>query len=367
MRGHFLGLLIGAIALGVSASVALAETRIALVIGNSNYQHTGILPNPANDAELLAGVLSNVGFQVTKQIDASRDQMQQSMLAFGRALRQPNTVGLFFYAGHGLQVNGFNYLVPVDADIASEDEVGIRTVPVNEFLQTLDSIGGRDGRMNIVVLDACRNNPFARGWRSAVRGLAPIDAPSGTLIAFSTAPGDVASDGKDGNSPYAKGLAKAIMQKGLQVEETFKTTRTHVLAATSSNKKPQTPWEQSSLTGQFYFVPGDATAPTGAASSQDEVEVAFWNSVQDSKQRADFEAYLRSFPSGKFAELARARLTTLTSAASIFAETPKSLRAPGVRELIDPSQLPSDPPDYSASHGVMNTDQTNKPGPLINP
>jgi hypothetical protein len=245
--------------------------------------------------------------------------------------------------------------------------VRFQTVPVSDFLQTLDSLGGRDGRMNIVVLDACRNNPFARGWRSADRGLAPIDAPSGTLIAFSTAPGDVASDGKDGNSPYAKGLSQAIMQKGLQVEETFKTTRTHVLAATKNNKKPQTPWEQSSLTGKFYFVPGESVVGGAVTNSQDEVEIAFWNSVKDSAQRTDLEAYLHSFPSGKFAELARTRLTTLTPAGSIVAGSPKLPRTPGGRELIDPSQLPSDSPDYSASHGVMNTDQTNKPGPLINP
>lgn len=350
-----------------SVAVSATEERVALVIGNSSYKHTAKLPNPSNDAELLARVLTSVGFKVTKQLDATRDQMQKSMLAFGRSLRQPKTVGLFFYAGHGLQVNGLNYLVPIDADISNEDEVRVQTVPVSDFLQTLDSLGGREGRMNIVVLDACRNNPFARGWRSADRGLAPIDAPSGTLIAFSTAPGDVATDGKDGNSPYAKGLAQAIMQKGLQVEETFKTTRTHVLTATAGNKKPQTPWEQSSLTGKFFFVPGESTASNVPPNSQDEVEIAFWNSVKDSTQSTDLEAYLRSFPQGKFAELARSRLSNKAPVAIAPTDAKKSGRPSGIRELIDPSQLPNDPPEYSAQHGVITNDSSSKPRPLIEP
>jgi uncharacterized caspase-like protein len=215
---------------------------LALVIGNSAYRHTSPLANPSNDASLMKRVLEQTGFAVRLLLDATRDDMMREMLAFGRTLRQPHTIGLFYFAGHGVQLNGLNYLVPVDADLKSEDEVRLQSVGLSEFLQTLDSLGGRDGRMNLVILDACRNNPVARGWRSAGRGLAPIDSPSGTMIAFATAPGAIAHDGRDGNSPYTRGLAQAITVPGLSVEQAFKSARAYVRAATAQEKEPQVPW-----------------------------------------------------------------------------------------------------------------------------
>lgn len=230
--------------------------RLALVIGNSAYQHVSPLANPQNDARLMESALSEAGFEVAQLLDADLTQMRRALLAFGRALREGDVeVGLIYYAGHGVQVNGENYLVPVSAQIADEDEIPIETINANDMLRTLDSAGSR---INIVVLDACRNNPFARSVRSATRGLAPVDAPRGTVIAYATSPGDVASDGAAGNSPYAAALAGAIRDaRGLPIESVFKATRRQVLAATSEK---QVPWETSSITGEFYFHP-----PSGSA------------------------------------------------------------------------------------------------------
>ena len=236
-------------------SLAAAETRIALVIGNSNYQHTSALDNPSNDADLMEKTLKGVGFQVTKVVDATRFEMRQAMLTYSRALAQPNTVGVFYYAGHGMQVEGQNYLLPIDAAPARKDELSLHGVSINDFLRTLDRVSGKQGRLNVVILDACRNNPFARGWRAVSRGLATVDAPSGTLIAFATAPGDVASDGTGKNSPYTLALSKMMTKPGLAIEQTFKAARNMVWELTSKSGSPQIPWESTSLRGDFYFVP----------------------------------------------------------------------------------------------------------------
>lgn len=243
-----------------------AQNRLALVVGNADYRHAGNLANPVNDAALIEAALRNTGFNVRSVRNASKDVLLAEMLAFSRSLRQSNTVGLFYFAGHGLQLNGENYLVPVDADIASEQEIKIAGVSLNDFLATLSSEGQRSGGMNIVILDACRNNPFARSWRSVSRGLAPVDSPSGTLIAYATAPGQVASDGAGGNSPYAKALANAIQIPGQPIEQTFKATRSAVRAATAREGRVQEPWETTSLTTDFYFIPQSVQAPAPAAA-----------------------------------------------------------------------------------------------------
>ena len=216
----------------------------------------------------MARVLGQVGFRATKLLNGTRDQMMREMLAFSRAIRNPNTVGLFYFAGHGVQLNGLNYLVPIDADINSEDETRLQSVDLSDLLHTMNA-AGRDGGLNLVVLDACRNNPFARGWRSASRGLAaPADSPSGTLIAFATSPGEVAYDGREGNSPYTQGLAQTILRPGLSIEQTFKATRIFVQAATAKEARPQVPWETTSLTGDFYFIAKGDPAPVAALSAK---------------------------------------------------------------------------------------------------
>jgi hypothetical protein len=222
------------------------EKRFALVIGNSDYE-VAPLKNPLNDAQDMAQTLSGLGFEVIYKQNVGRDDMKRVIRSFGEKIRGGGT-GLFYYAGHGLQVKGLNYLVPVDAKLSSEGEVDYECIEVGFVLAQME-----DARndMNIIILDACRNNPFSRSFRSMSRGLAPVNAPRGTLIAYATGPGLVASDGDGRNGIYTQELLKNIRVPGLGVEEVFKRVRISVLNLTQSK---QIPWESSSLTRDFYFV-----------------------------------------------------------------------------------------------------------------
>jgi Caspase domain len=228
---------------------ATAEGRIALVIGNSAYSGLARLKNPMSDAKLMTRTLRNLGFDVAELLDADAEGMKKAIQQFGRRIEQAggDTVSLFYYAGHGLQVNGLNYLVPVNARIQRESDVEIEAVDAGLVLRQMEDAGSR---VNLMILDACRNNPLPRGWRSLSRGLAVVNAPRGSLIAYSTAPGSVSMDGEGENSPYTQALAKAMQEPGLAAEEAFRHVRVRVLEATYGN---QVPWESSSLTGAFYF------------------------------------------------------------------------------------------------------------------
>src|SRR5262245_33335908 len=229
---------------------AQAEPRIALVVGNSNYgKEIGSLANPVNDAAAMAAALQQTGFQVIKVTDADQRKMKRAIRDFGDKLTAagPTATGLFFYAGHGVQIQGANYLVPIGADISKEGDVDIESVSADDVLKQMEFAGTR---VSIVVLDACRNNPMQRGFRSAVRGLAPMQATQGSFIAYSTSPGDVAADGQGKNSPYTTALVKTIVQPGVGIEEAFRIVRTEVMAAT---KDKQVPWDSSSLTAPFFF------------------------------------------------------------------------------------------------------------------
>jgi hypothetical protein len=256
--------LIIALALFVPALAHSAEKRIALVIGNSTYSN-GPLLNPANDARLISNELNNYGFDVITRLNADQKTMKRALEEFGRRLQDagPDSVGLFYYAGHGAQLNGRNYLIPTTASIEREGDMDIEAVSAD---WVLDQMRFAHNRLNIVVLDACRNNPFVRSMRSADRGLATMQAPSGVLIAYSTAPGDTAQDGSGSNSPFAEALAKA-MHEYVIVEEVFKHVRVSVEATT---REKQVPWEASSLTGDWYFPlkpPTPTVAPTVAVNS----------------------------------------------------------------------------------------------------
>ena len=255
----FLTILAVLVAVMLSEEVK-AEPRLALVIGNADYgRDLGRLPNPANDAALMASTLSKLGFKVTRLVDADQKQMKRAISDFGSALMAagPDAAGLFFYAGHGVQVAGENYLVPLHAEIAKEADVEIEAVQADWVLKQMEFAGNR---LNIVILDACRNNPLSRSVRAATRGLARMDAPKGSFIAYSTAPGETAADGTGKNSPYTIALAKAMLAPGIAIEETFRNARVDVLKATGEQ---QIPWESSSLTGAFFFQPG---APAGATA-----------------------------------------------------------------------------------------------------
>ena len=218
------------------------EKRIALVIGNSAY-HRAALAHASNDARLLEAKLKELHFEVSAYYDVGLKDMKRAARAFSDALKQggKNTVAFIYYAGHGVQVNGENYLIPVDENITNEGDVDIEAVNVSSIMSIIEHA---ETRLNIVVLDACRNNPFVYA-RSGARGLARIDAPSGSLVAFSTAPGKAARD----DSPYAATLAQELGESGLKIEEVFKKVR---LAVRDATRNEQTPWEHTSVTGEFY-------------------------------------------------------------------------------------------------------------------
>jgi hypothetical protein len=237
-------------------AMAQAERRVALVIGNGSYREAP-LRNPVNDSRAMAIALEETGFAVTRIENADRLAMQRAVLAFGKALSR-DAIGLFYYAGHGMQVRGTNYLIPINAQAQSEDEVEVEAVDVNYVLARMATA---ENRLNIVILDACRDNPFARAFRSGGRGLAAITAPTGTLIAYATAPGATAADGTGANGLFTGELITAVSQAGLRVEDVFKRTR---MAVVEKSRGRQTPWESSSLMGDFYFQP--TTAPVAAAA-----------------------------------------------------------------------------------------------------
>ena len=218
---------------------------MALVIGNGSYA-AGPLKNPVNDALDIAHALRDVGFEVIDKENIDQNDMKRAIREFGTKSRNSD-VALFYYAGHAIQVNGANYLVPIGATIEKEEEVEYESVDVGFVLAQMTSAGSR---INIVILDACRNDPFARSFRSATRGLALMNAPSGTLIAYATSPGSVAGDGIGRNGLYTQELLQNLRVPGLGVEEVFKRVRVGVREKT---KGQQTPWESSSLVGNFYF------------------------------------------------------------------------------------------------------------------
>lgn len=224
---------------------AFASNKYALVIGNRQYEEAP-LRNPENDANDMAALLKQFGFSVIKKINIGHQDMEDAIRNFGTRL-QEGDIALFYFSGHGLQVDGMNYLLPIGSRIESVDEIKYKAVNANMVLDKLEQAGSQ---VNIIILDACRNNPFSR-FRSLQRGLALMSSPSGTLIAYATSPGNVAYDGDERNSPYTKHLLKAMKTPGFQIEEVFKDVRVAVMAET---EKKQVPWESSSLTGKFYFI-----------------------------------------------------------------------------------------------------------------
>jgi hypothetical protein len=220
--------------------------RVALVIGNGAYP-TAALKNPVNDARDMAAALRSLGFEVILRENASLAQMERAVDEFWGQLKRGGA-GLFYFAGHGLQVNGKNYLVPVDAKLSAEQDAKYRCMDAGLVLGRMEDAGND---LNLVILDACRNNPFARSWRSAAEGLAKMDAPRGSIIAYATAPDSVAADGQGRNGVYTEKLLKAIRAPGQPVELVFKRVRDEVMRATGDK---QVPWESTSLRGDFYFT-----------------------------------------------------------------------------------------------------------------
>ena len=261
--------------------IKLKVDRLALVIGNSAYQ-TAPLKNPINDAEDMAATLKKLGFKVILKKNADQRTMEDAIRYFGRQLRNGD-VGLFYFAGHGVQVEGRNYLIPVDARIESESDVKYEAVDAGRILGKMEDA---ENRLNIVILDACRNNPYARAFRSDQSGLARMDAPTGSLVAYSTAPGEVAADGPDRNGIFTKHLIQHMMTPNLSIEHVLKRVRIDVARQTNGR---QIPWESSSLMGDFYFNSSPSSSKTEAVrkpevapESKSETQVA---SISDENKR----------------------------------------------------------------------------------
>jgi len=311
--------------------------RLALVIGNGAYTNAPPLKNPPNDARDMAATLKQLGFEVAIGINLDQRAMKRLIRDFGQTLKAGGS-GLFYYAGHGVQSRGRNYLIPVDADIQSEAEVEDAGVDVNLLLSYLDE--AQNG-LNIVILDACRNNPFSRGFRSVSSGLAQVDAPTGTLIAYSTAPGRVASDGTGQNGLYTSELLKQMRVSGLSLIEMFMNVRAEVMRQTNNK---QVPWEASSLVGMFYFKGQKnssgvqpAEAATGPSLDPAAFELSYWETIKNSSDQEDFKSYLDKYPHGQFVALARNNIRRLAATVKTVSIDQPSPTKNAVGAITDPS------------------------------
>jgi uncharacterized caspase-like protein len=281
----------------------LIAPRRALVIGNSSYT-VGPLKNPANDAKAIGDELARQGFEVTLGLDLKRDEMLQLIGAYGQALARTKPVALFYFAGHGLQLAWRNYLVPVDAMLKGPKDVQAQCVDVNAVIER---IGKAANPMNVIVLDACRDDPYGRAEQ---KGLSQLDAPPGTLLAFATSPGNVASDGDGANGLYTENLLREMKVPEAKIEDVFKRVR---LAVRRRSNGRQIPWESTSLEEDFWFIPPKelkklADEEAGRLFLQ---EIALWEKADGAKAAAPLEEYLRRYPSGRFAELAQLQLDAI--------------------------------------------------------
>jgi uncharacterized caspase-like protein len=290
---------------------AVDGSRVALVIGNNAYSIVP-LANAANDAKLMAEVLTGAGFKVDAQIDADGASMGNAVREFGAAIAQPQVkLAIFYFAGHGLQVEWRNFLLPTDAIVRDLKELGKRSFDLGMLLDVLPK--ARD-KTFVIILDACRDNPFGDSFRPERKGLSQFDAPVGSLIAFSTSPGSVAADAGSGrNGLYTENLARELRVKGLRIEDVFKRVRVNVSLA---SRGAQIPWESTSLVGDIYIAAPQAPPSEEELERRFEEEVAFWNRVKGSKDPADWAALLHAFPNGKLCEIAQARLNMLLARAA---------------------------------------------------
>ncbi len=281
----------------------LRAPRRALVIGNSRYA-IGVLRNPANDARAMARELTETGFQVTLATDLSREEMLAAISAHATELKLSKAMGLFYFAGHGAQLAWRNYLLPVDAKLDRLEDMRERCVDVNAVIE---GIAAAANPMNVVVLDACRDNPFGSGVRLEQKGLSQLDAPAGTFIAYATAPGNVASDGEGDNGLYTGHLLRELVVPEAKIEDVFKRVR---LAVRRSSRGLQVPWESTSLEDDFWFIPPKELKKLSEQEAEEAFkrEQAAWEKASGTGSAPKIEAYLKAYPTGRFAELAQLEL-----------------------------------------------------------
>ncbi|OUL99197.1 caspase family protein [Variovorax sp. JS1663] len=294
----------------VHASPAPGAERVALVIGNSAYR-AGALENSVNDARDMAELLRQAGFQVELRLETTKVQLLETLQDFGETLKDKRTrVGVFYYAGHGAQQAWRNFLVPVDANVQSAEDVAQMAVDVSEL--TTEMARTRD-RNFLMILDACRDDPFGNAFRPVAKGLSQYDAPAGSLLAYATGPGRVASDGAGRNGLYTTYLLRELSVKGVRVEDAFKRVRLGVRLASRGR---QIPWESTSLEEDLYIYPPQRRTALSNAEQEAllDKEIDAWRVAKTTNSVDSLAAFLREFPSGNVSELAQARLNALLRA-----------------------------------------------------
>jgi len=286
-----------------SQSTLNALPRIALIIGNTKYLEAP-LKNPGNDAKAIAAELQKVGFKVNLQLDTGRAQLADAIQAYGADLAKTKGVGLFYYAGHGAQLGWRNYLIPVDAEIEKLDDIKTKTVELNTLLAGLTKA---QNAMNVIILDACRDNPFGTRVPTEQKGLSQFDAPPGSLLAYATSPGNTAGDGTAANGLFTENLLREIKVPEAKIEDVLKRVRLNVRRKSEGQ---QIPWESTSLEEDFYFLPPAQIKKLSEAELERKFkdELAIWESLKESKESGPLEDYLKRYPSGNFSELAQLRL-----------------------------------------------------------
>lgn len=348
-------------------AAAQPGARVALVMGVGAYRAIPPLANPPNDARALAETLRRLGFDTDLVLDPDRLAMEHAVRRLGQRAVGAEAA-LFFYAGHALEFGGRNWLLPVTTDIRNDRDLRFEALDLDSVLAQLES-----ARVSIVLLDGCRDNPFRLRLASATRGIAtspgltPVRAAVGTLIAFATAPGEVAEDGSGAHSPFTSALLRKIATPGLELRSMMAEVRREVREATGGR---QVPWEHSAMEGAFYFIAPPAAvpaainvpatpAPVAAAPRDDRAEILFWESVRAGNTAADYRAYLERFPAGTFAPLARARLAELqpptAALAAVAPPVPVPLPPPAVQPAaaavpLTAAELARRVPNVSPAH-----------------
>jgi hypothetical protein len=289
-----------------TSSPTADPSRLALVIGNGAYRQAPLI-NPVNDARGVAGLFGQAGFTVDSQINATRNDMMAAIEHFGEAVRQPEIkLVIFYFSGHGVQLDWRNYLLPVDVMVESSDQIKQRCIDLNEMLGRL---GKTKDKTFVIILDACRNDPFGGAYRAEQRGLSQFDAPVGSLLAYSTSPGSVASDGAGLNGLYTENLLREFSVRSTRIEDALKRVRLNVRI---SSRGTQIPWETTSLENDI-FIFNDERKKLSAAEIEAELEteLAEWSRIKSSKMVDDWISYLQKFPNGRFGEIAQVRLSRL--------------------------------------------------------
>jgi len=296
------------------SDAASPEKRVALVIGNSAYQNTPALPNPRNDATEIGKVLKRLGFEVDVQVDLTKSTLDKVLRQFGDRLEGAQ-VAVFYYAGHGIQVAGTNYLIPIDATLRKEKDLYFEVSELNLVLQQMEGAQ----RVNLVFLDACRDNPLSKKLAEGMgsgrftligRGLAPMKASDGTMISYATKDGEVASDGKGKHSPYSQAILNHI-EAPMEISQMLRKVREDVKKITDNR---QTPWEYGSLTGDFYFtgpIKVEISQEPAKSDSKSKMEALYWQSIMNDNDPAAFEEYLKKYPEGEFSGLAQYKINAL--------------------------------------------------------